>query len=159
MTNAEDISFMREALDLAQQAAALGEVPVGAVVVQHGQVIGRGHNRPIGQSDASAHAEVVALRMAGEQIANYRLPGASLYVTLEPCMMCLGAMVHARVETIVFAASDPKSGVLGGQVDLSQAAWLNHHCNVRAGVLADEAAKMLRAFFRTRRDNRRGSAA
>ncbi|MEM8549084.1 MAG: deaminase, partial [Pseudomonadota bacterium] len=115
------------------------------------QVIGEGSNRPIAAADPTAHAEIQALRAAGLATGNYRFPGAVLYVTLEPCMMCLGALVHARVAEIVFAAEDPKSGVLGSASELADGPWLNHRCASRGGLLADEAAELLRAFFRARR--------
>ncbi|MBL8470655.1 MAG: tRNA adenosine(34) deaminase TadA [Rhodocyclaceae bacterium] len=142
---------MREALDLARQAGSLGEVPVGALVVQDGVVIGRGFNRPIAASDASAHAEIMALRAAGQHVGNYRLPGCTLYVTLEPCAMCAGAIMHARIERVVFGAADPKTGACGSVVDLFGEARLNHHATVAGGVLADDSAQLLRSFFAARR--------
>jgi tRNA(adenine34) deaminase len=149
--DATDHAWMQRALALARQAEAAGEVPVGAVVVAAGQLIGEGWNRPIAARDPTAHAEIVALRQAAAHQDNYRLPGATLYVTLEPCMMCLGAMVHARIERLVFAARDPKSGVAGGAADLADATWFNHRFEITAGVCAEEAAELLRAFFRARR--------
>lgn len=142
---------MREALSQARAAEQAGEVPVGAVVVLNGEIIGRGANAPLAAHDPSAHAEVLALREAGQRLGNYRLPGAQLYVTLEPCMMCAGAMVHARIDTIIFAASDPKSGVLGGREDVTASPALNHRLKVVAGVAAEEAGALLRDFFRRRR--------
>ncbi len=142
---------MREAIDLADRAAAAGEVPVGAVVVQGGEVIGRGHNQPIGAHDPTAHAEVVALREAAKAVGNYRLPGATLYVTVEPCLMCVGAAIHARVATVVYGASEPRAGA----IESSQRVWehpsLNHRITVVAGVLAGECQQRIRAFFLQRR--------
>lgn len=146
-----DADFMREALALAAQAAAAGEVPVGAVVVKEGRVIGRGYNQPITSRDPTAHAEVVALRQAAASEGNYRLPGCELYVTLEPCAMCVGAMVHARLARIVYGASDPKTGACGGIVDLPALTAWNHHGRFEGGVLADECGAVLRAFFAERR--------
>ena len=143
---------MYAALDLATQAAALGEVPVGAVVVKDGEVIGRGYNRPISSADPTAHAEIVALRQAAAALGNYRLPGCELYVTLEPCAMCVGAMVHARIARIVYGAADPKTGACGSVVDLFSEEKLNHHTTVTGGVLADEAGRLLSEFFAARRN-------
>ena len=142
---------MRVALDLAVQAATAGEVPVGSVVVADGEIVGRGCNRVITDSDPTAHAEVVALREAGRALGNYRLPGTTLYVTLEPCAMCVGAMIHARVARLVFAAPDPKTGALGGAFSLPDLHAHNHVITVEGGLLAGEAGDMLRAFFRERR--------
>ncbi|HEX4763203.1 MAG TPA: tRNA adenosine(34) deaminase TadA [Usitatibacter sp.] len=144
-------SFMREALALAAQAAAAGEVPVGAVVVKDGRIIGRGFNRPISSSDPTAHAEIVALRAAAAAEANYRLPACDLYVTLEPCAMCVGAMVHARIARVVFGAADPKTGACGSIVDLPAIAHWNHHGVFTGGMLAEECGAMLRRFFAERR--------
>ena len=144
-------SFMREALALASEAAAAGEVPVGAVVVRQGRVIGRGFNRPILSSDPTAHAEVVALREAAAAEGNYRLPGCELYVTLEPCAMCVGAMVHARLARVVYGARDPKTGACGSIVDLPAIAHWNHHGTFEGGILAEECSAMLRRFFAERR--------
>lgn len=146
-----DEFFMRQALELAMEAAARGEVPVGAVVVLDGKVIGRGSNAPIGNSDPTAHAEIVALRAAGERLGNYRLPGAELYVTLEPCVMCTGAIQHARIARVIFGARDPKTGAAGSVVDLFAEPLLNHHAGVTSGVLAQTCADMLSDFFRSRR--------
>ena len=143
--------FMREALALAAQAAAAGEVPVGAVVVKGGRVIGRGYNRPISSHDPTAHAEIVALRDAARAEANYRLPGCELYVTLEPCAMCVGAMVHARLARVVYGANDPKTGACGSIVDLPAIAHWNHHGVFSGGVLAEECGAVLRRFFAERR--------
>jgi tRNA(adenine34) deaminase len=146
----DDEGFMREALALAAQAEARGEVPVGALVVSDGGVIGRGFNQPIGAHDPSAHAEVVALREAAARAGNYRLPGATLYVTLEPCAMCAGAIMHARIGRVVFGARDPKTGACGSVVDLF-ASPLNHHATVTGGVLGDACGARLSAFFTARR--------
>ena len=142
---------MREALELAARAAELGEVPVGAVVVKEGEVIGRGYNRPISTSDPTAHAEIVALREAAAALGNYRLVGCELYVTLEPCVMCVGAMVHARIARIVYGASDPKTGACGSILDLPGLATFNHHGRFEGGVLADECSGALKRFFAERR--------
>lgn len=149
--SAADEAFMREALALAAQAAAAGEVPVGAVVVKDGVVIGRGANQPIGAHDPTAHAEVVALRDAGARLSNYRLPGCELFVTLEPCAMCVGAMLHARIARIVYGARDPKTGACGSVVDLPAVAALNHHAVFEGGVLAEDCGTTLRRFFAERR--------
>ncbi|MBT8051559.1 MAG: tRNA adenosine(34) deaminase TadA [Gammaproteobacteria bacterium] len=146
-----DRAFMEAALALAERAEQAGEVPVGAVVVKDGDIIGHGFNRVISQHDASAHAEIEALREAGQACGNYRLPGTVLYVTLEPCAMCLGAMLHARIERLVFAATDPKTGALGGAFSLPDLHAHNHVIRVQGGLLADQAGAMLRSFFRQRR--------
>ena len=146
-----DADFMREALALAAEAAAAGEVPVGAVVVKDGAIIGRGSNRPITSSDPTAHAEIVALREAAAAEGNYRLPGCDLYVTLEPCAMCVGAMVHARIARIVYGTRDPKTGACGSIVDLPALTAWNHHGTFEGGVLADECGAILRSFFADRR--------
>jgi len=146
-----DETFMRLALDQAFNAWALGEVPVGAILVRDGVVIATGFNQPIGQSDPTAHAEIQAIRAAAESIGNYRLPGCSLYVTLEPCAMCAGAIQHARIARLVYAASDPKTGACGSVVDLFSRVELNHHTEVRSGLLRDECASMLSRFFAERR--------
>ena len=144
-------AFMREALALAAEAARAGEVPVGAVVVKDGRIIGRGYNRPITSSDPTAHAEIVALREAAAAERNYRLTGCELYVTLEPCAMCVGAMVHARLARVVYGAADPKTGACGSIVDLPGLATLNHHGRFEGGLLADECGRILREFFAERR--------
>jgi tRNA(adenine34) deaminase len=146
-----DEGFMREALELAAQGAAIGEVPVGAVLVRNGQIIGRGFNCPISRNDPSAHAEMVAIRMAAEQVENYRLPGTTLYVTLEPCSMCAGLIVHARVQRIVFAATEPRAGAAVSRSQFFGEGYLNHRVLVEGGLLAEEAGEMLRAFFKARR--------
>jgi tRNA(adenine34) deaminase len=143
--------FMREALNLAREAALMGEVPVGAVVVKDGAIIGRGFNSPIAKHDPTAHAEIRALRDAAEKIGNYRLPDCELYVTLEPCAMCVGAIMHARIAQVVFGASDPKTGAAGSVVNLFAETKLNHHAEVTSGVMADECATLLKEFFATRR--------
>jgi len=142
---------MRQALEQAQHAWDLGEVPVGAVVVKDGVVIARGYNQPIGQHDPSAHAEIVALRAAAAALGNYRLPGCELYVTLEPCLMCSGAMMHARLARVVYGAADPKTGVCGSVLDLFEHQQLNHHTSVTRGVLAEECSALLKSFFAARR--------
>jgi tRNA(adenine34) deaminase len=147
-----DEAFMREALALAARAAAEGEVPVGAIVVHGSEVIGRGYNRPISTRDPTAHAEVGALRDAAQQMGNYRLAGCALYVTLEPCAMCVGAILHSRISRVIFGAADPKTGACGSVIDLLDVPQLNHHATARGGVLGTEAAALLQAFFAARRD-------
>jgi tRNA(adenine34) deaminase len=146
-----DERFMREALELAAQAGASGEVPVGAVVVKDGGIVGRGFNHPISAHDPTAHAEIAAMRDAAQQLRNYRLGGCELYVTLEPCAMCVGAILHARIARVVYAAADPKTGACGSVIDLFAEARLNHHASVERGVLAEEAGVLLREFFAARR--------
>lgn len=146
-----DEMFMRESLVLAREAAALGEVPVGAVVVRNGVVLGRGHNAPISSSDPTAHAEIRALREAAAALGNYRLVDCSLYVTLEPCPMCAGAIMQARIARLVFGAPDPKTGACGSVTDLFSVRRLNHHAEVSGGVLADECGGLLSGFFLARR--------
>lgn len=146
-----DEDFMREALSLARQAAAAGEVPVGAVVVKDGVIIGRGSNAPISRHDPSAHAEMMAMRDAAQHIGNYRLVGCELFVTLEPCVMCVGAMFHARIARAVFGAAEPKTGAAGSVFNLFSETRLNHHARIHGGVLAEECAKMLSDFFAARR--------
>jgi tRNA(adenine34) deaminase len=150
-----DEAFMAEALALAQAARERGEVPVGAVVVSEGAIVGRGGNAPIAASDPTAHAEIAALRDAGRALGNYRLPGCSLYVTIEPCAMCAGAIIHARIGRLVFGARDPKTGACGSIVNLFAEPRLNHHATVEGGVLADECGKLLADFFAARRANLR----
>ena len=142
---------MRLALAAAENAKAAGEVPVGAVVVKDGEVIATGFNQPIGCHDPTHHAEIAALRAASEALDNYRLPGCTLYVTLEPCVMCAGAMMHARIARVVFGAADPKTGACGSVVNLFAEERLNHHAEVLGGVLADECGTMLSSFFAERR--------
>ena len=146
-----DEAFMRRALQLAERAREAAEVPVGAVIVLDGSVIGEGFNAPITTTDPTAHAEIRALREASARMGNYRLPGSTLYVTLEPCAMCVGAMLHARVTRVVFGAPDPKTGAAGSVIDLFGLERLNHHAQVRGGVLAQECGQVLRAFFRDKR--------
>lgn len=146
-----DQDWMRRALLLAQTAAAQGEVPVGALLVRDGVLLGEGFNQPITGCDPSAHAEIMALRAAATAQQNYRLPSATLYVTLEPCTMCFGAMVHARVARLVYAASEPRAGVCESQLQLPAATFYNHRMAVQGGVLAEESAALLKAFFRQRR--------
>jgi tRNA(adenine34) deaminase len=148
---ATDEALMGEALALAGAAARRGEVPVGAVVVKDGAIIGRGGNAPIEHHDPTAHAEIAALREAGRTLGNYRLPGCELYVTLEPCAMCAGAILHSRISRVVFGASDPKSGACGSVVDLFAEPRLNHHASVSGGVRAGECGALLSAFFAVRR--------
>jgi tRNA(adenine34) deaminase len=150
-----DGAWMALALLEARKAWAAGEVPVGAVVVKDGEVVAAGFNQPIGRHDPTAHAEIVALRAAAEKLGNYRLPGCELYVTLEPCAMCSGAMMHARLARVVYAATDPKTGVCGSVLDLFAREELNHHTEVVGGVLADEAGAMLKGFFAERRAARK----
>jgi len=146
-----DERFMGAALALAREAASLGEVPVGAVVVKDGEIVGRGFNQPIGGRDPTAHAEVMALRDAARRLGNYRLPGCTLYVTLEPCAMCIGAIFHARIARVVFGARDPKTGAAGSVIDLFAEERLNHHAEVVGGVLAAECGALLSEFFAARR--------
>ena len=142
---------MRRALELGRRAAAEGEVPVGAVVVAGGEVVGEGWNRPVAAHDPTAHAEIQALRAAAAALGNYRIAGATLYVTLEPCAMCVGARFHARVTRVVFGAADPKTGACGSVVNLFAETRLNHHAQVEGGVLAEECGALLREFFTARR--------
>ena len=146
-----DHAFMRRALELAAQAGQQNEVPVGAVVVHEGRIIGEGWNRPIGTSDATSHAETEAIRAACRALGNYRLSGATLYVTLEPCVMCSGAIMHARIARVVYGAADPKTGACGSVVNLFAEAKLNHHASVEPGVLAADSVALLKAFFARRR--------
>jgi len=146
-----DEIFMREALSLAKQAWAEGEVPVGAVVVQGEEIIGRGYNRPITKHDPTAHAEIQALRDAAHRLGNYRLPGCTLYVTIEPCTMCAGAIMHARIARVVYGARDAKTGAHGSVVNLFAEPRLNFHAEVEGGVLAEECGKLLSDFFAERR--------
>ena len=151
MADTCDDAYMRAALTLAQCAWDAGEVPVGAVVVKDGEIIGRGFNQPITSNDPTTHAEIVALREAAQYVKNYRLVDCALYVTLEPCMMCVGAMLHARLKRVVFGAHDPKTGVCGSIIDLPKEEKLNHHTTFEGGVLRDECSAMLKAFFQSRR--------
>ena len=149
--SAQDLAYMQHALGLATRAEAEGEVPVGALVVLNNEVIGEGWNRPILSHDPTAHAEIVALRAAAARLGNYRLTGATLYVTLEPCPMCAGAMVHARVARVVYGAPDPLAGSAGTVFNLLDAAALNHRADVQGGVLAGECSRRLKTFFQGRR--------
>ncbi|MBS7663562.1 tRNA adenosine(34) deaminase TadA [Pseudomonas lalucatii] len=149
-----DEHFMREALLQASAGAELGEVPVGAVLVQDGVIIGRGFNCPISTHDPSAHAEMVAIRAAAQAVGNYRLPGSTLYVTLEPCSMCAGLIVHGRVERVVYGATEPKAGVALSRGEFFSQGFLNHRVLIEGGVLAQECSEMLSAFFRARRGAR-----
>ncbi|QIM49763.1 tRNA adenosine(34) deaminase TadA [Pusillimonas sp. DMV24BSW_D] len=147
-----DAAAMALALDQAKRAIELGEIPVGAVVLdEQGRVLGAGHNRTIIDHDPTAHAEIVALREAAKEQENYRLPGLRVYVTLEPCVMCMGALMHARVAEVIFGASDPKTGACGSVLDISTFRQLNHHTQVRGGVMADACGALLSDFFRDRR--------
>lgn len=146
-----DERWMQEALKLAEKAEAEGEVPVGAIIVKDGEIIGRGWNHPIAAHDPTAHAEIVAMRAAAQTLGNYRLTGTTLYVTLEPCPMCAGAMVHARVGRLVYGASDPRAGSAGTVFNLTQAEALNHRLDVTGGVLAEACGGLLKGFFARRR--------
>jgi tRNA(adenine34) deaminase len=146
-----DADFMRRALGLARRAQEAGEVPVGAVVVHEGRIVGEGWNHPISSADATSHAETEAIRAACKTLNNYRIPGSTLYVTLEPCVMCSGAIIHSRIGRVVYGASDPKTGACGSVVDLFAEPRLNHHATVDAGVLANESSAMLKSFFAGRR--------
>lgn len=147
----EDAAYMRRALELARNAEAAGEVPVGAVLVLDGVAIGEGWNRPIGSSDPTSHAEIEALRAGARQLGNYRLGGSTLYVTMEPCPMCAGAMIHARVGRLVYGAPDLRAGAAGTVIDVLAGPAANHRVAVTGGVLADECRELLQAFFRARR--------
>ena len=151
MVAATDEDFMAEALRLAREGGALGEVPVGAVVVKDGEIVGRGFNAPISRQDPTAHAEIVALRDAARRLGNYRLPDCELFVTLEPCAMCSGAIMHARIARVVFGARDPKTGACGSVVHLFNEPRLNFHATVTDGVLAEECGALLTNFFAAKR--------
>ena len=146
-----DLDFMNAALSEARLAVEAGEVPIGAVIVRDGKIVARGQNRVLRDVDPSAHAEIVALRGAAAAVGNYRLMGCTLYVTLEPCAMCAGAMIHARLDRLVFAASDPKAGAAGSVLGVLNHPQLNHQMQVEQGILAEESAELLRRFFRERR--------
>ncbi|WP_217806039.1 MULTISPECIES: tRNA adenosine(34) deaminase TadA [unclassified Halomonas] len=147
-----DEFYMHRALDQAHLAMAAGEVPVGAVVVDAGgEIVGVGHNAPLSSCDPSGHAEVRALRDAGQRLGNYRLEGCTLYVTLEPCMMCTGTMVHARIQRLVYAAAEPRAGMVESKANLLAQPWFNHHIDVTGGVLAAQASKLLKQFFADKR--------
>jgi len=143
--------FMREALVQAKKALKLDEIPVGAVVVLDGTIIGKGFNQSINKSDATAHAEIIAIREAGKKIQNYRLVNCDLFVTLEPCLMCLGAILHARIRNVYYSASDLKTGVCGGIADLTINKSLNHHCNIHKGILSRDSSHLLKKFFQAKR--------
>jgi len=146
-----DLDFMARALELAREAAVAGEVPVGAVIVKDDEIVAEGWNRPIGTCDPTAHAEIIALRAAGTALGTYRLTDTTLYVTLEPCAMCAGAMVHARVRRLVFGATDPRAGAAGSVFNVAHNPALNHRMEVSGGILADECGALLRDFFAARR--------
>jgi tRNA(adenine34) deaminase len=150
-----DRTHMQHALQLAQKAAELGEVPVGARVVLDGEVVGEGWNRPISGHDPTAHAEIMALREAAARVGNYRLVGATLYVTIEPCTMCAGAIVHARIQRVVFGTTEPKAGAVVSNQQLFDQPWLNHRPQYTGGVLADECAAVISAFFQRRREEQK----
>ena len=152
MNQAElDRQFMEQAIEQAQLAAAANEVPVGAVLVRDGKVISKGFNKPITNHDPSAHAEMLALREAAKAEENYRLPGSTLYVTLEPCAMCSGAILHARVDRVVFGTTDPKTGAAGSVLDVFSSKQINHQTSVEGGVMSEECGQLLRSFFKERR--------
>lgn len=152
MTQAElDQQYMRMAIEQAQLAAQSGEVPVGAVLVRDGQIISKAFNKPIANHDPSAHAEMLALREAALAEENYRIPGSTLYVTLEPCAMCSGAMLHARIDRVVYGAPDPKTGAAGSVLDLFSSKQINHQTSVEGGIMGEECGQLLRDFFKGRR--------
>ena len=146
-----DEEFMHEAVLLARKAQERGEVPVGAVVVSDGKIVGRGYNRPISSMDPTSHAEIMALRDAAKNVGNYRLPGCALYVTLEPCLMCAGAIFHARISRLIFGAKDPKTGACGSVLDLFSDQRLNHHATVTSGILESTCGDILKRFFSEKR--------
>ena len=149
----EDVKWMQQALKLAKRGAEHGEVPVGALLVHNQQIVGQGFNEPIGRHDATAHAEIVALRDACTRLKNYRLPlQTTLYVTLEPCTMCVGALIHARVDRLVYAAHEPRAGMVGSQMNLAEQPFYNHHIQAHKGLCSEHSSKMLKTFFRERRD-------
>lgn len=154
MTGVDDEAWMRRALALARQAESVGEVPVGAVLVRAGEVVGEGFNQPIGQCDPTAHAEVVALRAAAKQLGNYRLPDTTLYVTVEPCAMCAGSLMHARVKRLVYGTREPRAGVVESRLTLLSEPFFNHGIDVQGGVLAEECAHMISDFFARKRQQR-----
>lgn len=158
MPAASDEDYMRQALALADEGRALGEVPVGALVVLDGEIVGRGFNRPISGHDPTAHAEIMALRDAAARVGNYRLPGATLVVTMEPCVMCAGAILHARVARVVYGAREYKTGAHGSVIDVFAEPKLNHHCEIVGGVLAEECAAAISDFFSERRRQQKGNA-
>jgi tRNA(adenine34) deaminase len=149
--NINDVSFMQQAISLAIKAQEMNEVPVGAVVIQDNQIIGEGWNQPIGLCDPTSHAEVIALRAAAKHVDNYRLTNCSLYVTLEPCMMCAGAIIHSRIQKLIFGAFDPKSGVAGSTTNLFTIPHINHRVRIEGGVLQEECGTLLTKFFQKKR--------
>ncbi len=153
--SAEDVHWMQRAIELAGQGQALGEVPVGAVIVKDGDLLGEGFNQPISSSDPTAHAEVVALRQAAARVANYRLVDATIYVTLEPCIMCVGALVHARIARLIFGTTEPKAGAVVSKMQLLDGDFLNHRVNFSQGLLADQCQHQLTSFFALRRGQKR----
>lgn len=154
----QDRIFMKMALRQAEKAAQIGEVPIGAVVVgPDNQLLAAGFNQSISLNDPSAHAEMMAIRQAASHLANYRLSNCTLYVSLEPCAMCMGAILHSRIKRVVFAASDPKTGACGSVISLQSESRLNHHCTVTQGVLADEAATLIKNFFKALRQSKKGA--
>lgn len=158
VTVPSDEKWMQHAIRLAQRAGELGEIPVGAVLVKDQQIVAEGWNQPIGLHDPSAHAEMLAIRQAGNVLQNYRMPGTTLYVTLEPCPMCAGLLVHSRIERLVFGAADAKTGCAGSIMDLLRHDKLNHQIEVQGGVLAEECGEMLSAFFRQRRAEKKAAS-
>ena len=151
----KDEKWMQYAIIEANIAKDKGEVPVGSIIVQNNQIIAKAHNSPISKNDPTAHAEIEVLRKAGKKLLNYRLPKTTLYVTLEPCAMCIGAIIHARIERVVFGASDPKSGVCGSCMHLNEEKIFNHKISITGGVLEEESSELLRLFFKSRRDNQK----
>jgi len=153
MRPADDVAWMQLALEEARRAAMVGEVPVGALVIniKNGQILGQGHNRTLLDHDPTAHAEIVALRQAGARLGNYRLPGCAIFATIEPCSMCAGALVHARVDRLVYGASDPKAGAVASVLQVLNHPSLNHKMEVTSGVLAEQCSQLLQSFFRHRR--------
>lgn len=154
----DDLRYMTEALELAREGWKLGEVPVGALVVRDGRVIGRGFNHPIAAHDPTGHAEIMALRDAARTVGNYRLPGCTLYVTIEPCAMCAGAIFHARIARVVYGAPEPKTGAAGSVVDLFAEARLNHHAEIVGGVMAEQCGGLVSAFFAAKRKAHKAAA-
>ena len=149
--SAADPLFMSQAISLANQAALAGEVPVGAVIVKQGVVVGSGFNQPITTKDSSAHAEIVAIRQACQTLGNYRLPGCDMYVSLEPCMMCVGALIHARINRLIYAASEPRAGAIHSRMRLPESDFINHKISCHGGLLKEQSAQLLKDFFSSRR--------